>query len=185
MHEQWTKKYYGNHCTVQVCTVQFCFEIKHVRSELAPKYSLQPETGHYLVKAGWPVVLKKFCHWKEADATICICCGANQEPGDPDESDDSWTSQQVSAGWAKVMTVTIPHFRHHHMKYIKKTVRSIEHVWRTMAAERCYICGHCNDCVVNPEYEHPADWLQDLAAFTEMLELRSCPWRCPDKDRPQ
>ena len=27
-------------------------------SELAPKYSLQPETGHYLVKAGWPVVLK-------------------------------------------------------------------------------------------------------------------------------
>ena len=25
MHEQWTKKYYGNHCTVQ-----FCFEIKHV-----------------------------------------------------------------------------------------------------------------------------------------------------------
>ena len=65
-----------------------------VSSELAPKYSLQPETGHYLVKAGWPVVLKKFCHWKEADATICICCGANQEPGDPDESDDSWTSQQ-------------------------------------------------------------------------------------------
>ena len=30
MHEQWTKKYYGNHCTVQFCTVQFCFEIKHV-----------------------------------------------------------------------------------------------------------------------------------------------------------
>ena len=30
MHEQWTKKYYGNHCTVQYCTVQFCFEIKHV-----------------------------------------------------------------------------------------------------------------------------------------------------------
>ena len=89
-------------------------------SELAPKYSLQPETGHYLVKAGWPVVLKKMCHWKEADTTICICCGANQEPGDPNESDDSWTSQQVSAGWAKVMTVTIPHFRHHHMKYIKK-----------------------------------------------------------------
>ena len=29
--------------------------------------------------------------------------GANQEPGDPNESDDSWTSQQVSAGWAKVM----------------------------------------------------------------------------------
>ena len=90
-------------------------------SELAPKYSLQPETGHYLVKAGWPVVLKKMCHWKEADTTICICCGANQEPGDPNESDDSWTSQQVSAGWAKVMTVTIPHFRHHHLKYIKKT----------------------------------------------------------------
>ena len=43
-------------------------------SELAPKYSLQPETGHYLVKAGWPVVLKKMCHWKEADTTICICC---------------------------------------------------------------------------------------------------------------
>ena len=42
----------------------------------APKYSLQPETGHYLVKAGWPVVLKKMCHWKEADTTICICCGA-------------------------------------------------------------------------------------------------------------
>jgi len=154
-------------------------------SELAAQYSLQPETGHYLVKAGWPVVLKKMCHWKEADTTICICCGANQEPGDPNESDDSWTSQQVSAGWAKVMTVTIPHFRHHHMKYIKKTVRSIEHVWRTMAAERCYICGHCNDCVVNLEYEHPADWLEDLSAFTEMLELRSCPWRCPDKDRPQ
>ena len=154
-------------------------------SELAPKYSLQPETGHYLVKAGWPVVLKKMCHWKEADTTICICCGANQEPGDPNESDDSWTSQQVSAGWAKVMTVTIPHFRHHHLKYIKKTVRSIEYVWRTMAAERCYICGHCNDCVVNLEYEHPADWLEDLSAFTEMLELRSCPWRCPDKDRPQ
>ena len=133
-------------------------------SELAPKYSLQPETGHYLVKAGWPVVLKKMCHWKEADTTICICCGANQEPGDPNESDDSWTSQQVSAGWAKVMTVTIPHFRHHHMKYIKKTVRSIEYVWRTMAAERCYICGHCNDCVVNLEYEHPADWLEDLCS---------------------
>ena len=149
------------------------------------KYSLQPETGHYLVKAGWPVVLKKMCHWKEADTTICICCGANQEPGDPNESDDSWTSQQISAGWAKIMTVTIPHFRHHHLKYIKKTVRSIEHVWRTMAAERCYICGHCNDCVVNLEYEHPADWLEDLSAFTEMLELRSCPWRCPDKDRPQ
>ena len=130
-------------------------------------------------------VLKKMCHWKEADTTICICCGANQEPGDPNESDDSWTSRQVSAGWAKVMTVTIPHFRHHHMKYIKKTVRSIEYVWRTMAAERCYICGHCNDCVVNLEYEHPADWLEDLSAFTEMLELRSCPWRCPDKDRPQ
>ena len=30
MHEQWTKKYYGNHCTVQFCTVQFCFAIKHV-----------------------------------------------------------------------------------------------------------------------------------------------------------
>ena len=30
MHEQWTKKYYGNHCTVQYCTVQVCFEIKHV-----------------------------------------------------------------------------------------------------------------------------------------------------------
>ena len=30
MHEQWTKKWYGNHCTVQFCTVQFCFEIKHV-----------------------------------------------------------------------------------------------------------------------------------------------------------
>ena len=143
----------------------------------------KPDT--YLVKAGWPVVLKKMCHWKEADTTICICCGANQEPGDPNESDDSWTSQQVSAGWAKVMTVTIPHFRHHHMKYIKKTVRSIEHVWRTMAAERCYICGHCNDCVVNLEYAHPADWLEDLSALTEMLELRSCPWRCPDKDRPQ
>ena len=28
-------------------------------SELAAQYSLQPETGHYLVKAGWPVVLKK------------------------------------------------------------------------------------------------------------------------------
>ena len=28
-------------------------------AELAPKYSLQPETGHYLVKAGWPVVLRK------------------------------------------------------------------------------------------------------------------------------
>ena len=83
-------------------------------SELAPsKYSLQPETGHYLVKAGWPVVLKKMCHWKEADTTICICCGANQEPGDPNESDDSWTSQQVSAGWAKVMTVTIPHRTYH------------------------------------------------------------------------
>ena len=40
-----------------------------------------------------------------------------------------------------------------------------------MAAERCYICGHCNDCVVNLEYEHPADWLEDLSAFTEMLEL--------------
>ena len=38
-------------------------------SELAPKYSLQPETGHYLVKAGWPVVLKKMCHWKEAEQT--------------------------------------------------------------------------------------------------------------------
>ena len=57
-------------------------------SELALWYSFQPETGHYLVKAGWPVVLKKMCHWKEAD-TICICCGANQEPGDPNESDDS------------------------------------------------------------------------------------------------
>ena len=32
MHEQWTKKYYGNHCTVQYCTVQFCFEIKHATS---------------------------------------------------------------------------------------------------------------------------------------------------------
>jgi hypothetical protein len=153
-------------------------------SELAKQYSFQPKTEHYLVKAGWPAVLKKMCHWKEAD-TICSCCGANQEPGDPNESDDSYTSQQVSAGWAKVMTVTIPHFRHHHMKYIKKTVRSIEYVWRTMAAERCYICGHCNDCVVNLEYEHPADWLEDLSVFTEMLELRSCPWRCPDKDRPQ
>ena len=30
MHEQWTKKYYGNHCTVQFCTVQFCFVLKHV-----------------------------------------------------------------------------------------------------------------------------------------------------------
>ena len=30
MHEQWTKKYYGNHCTVQYCTVKFGFEIKHV-----------------------------------------------------------------------------------------------------------------------------------------------------------
>ena len=30
MHEQWTKKYYGNHCTVQFCTVEFCFAIKHV-----------------------------------------------------------------------------------------------------------------------------------------------------------
>ena len=28
-------------------------------SELALRYSFQPETGHYLVKAGWPVVLKK------------------------------------------------------------------------------------------------------------------------------
>ena len=46
-------------------------------SELAPKYSLQPETGHYLVKAGWPVVLKKMCHWKEADTTICICSCAD------------------------------------------------------------------------------------------------------------
>ena len=101
-------------------TLRHILSFLPVSSELAPKYSLQPETGHYLVKAGWPVVLKKFCHWKEADATICTCCGANQEPGDPDESDDSWTSQQVSAGWAKVMTVTIPHFRHHHMKYIKK-----------------------------------------------------------------
>ena len=88
-------------------------------SELAKQYSFQPKTEHYLVKAGWPAVLKKMCHWKEAD-TICSCCGANQEPGDPNESDDSYTSQQVSAGWAKVMTVTIPHFRHHHMKYIKK-----------------------------------------------------------------
>ena len=43
-----------------------------VSSELAPKYSLQPETGHYLVKAGWPVVLKKKCHWKGANTTICI-----------------------------------------------------------------------------------------------------------------
>jgi len=92
-------------------------------SELALWYSFQPETGHYLVKAGWPVVLKKMCHWKEAD-TICICCGANQEPGDPNESDDSYTSQQVSAGWARVMTVTIPHFYHHHMKYIKKQLEA-------------------------------------------------------------
>ena len=92
-------------------------------SELALRYSFQPETGHYLVKAGWPVVLKKMCHWKEAD-TICICCGANQEPGDPNESDDSYTSQQVSAGWARVMTVTIPHFYHHHMKYIKKQLEA-------------------------------------------------------------
>ena len=46
-------------------------------SELAAKYSLQPETGHYLVKAGWPVVLKKMCHWKEADTTICICSCAD------------------------------------------------------------------------------------------------------------
>jgi len=34
-------------------------------SELATQYSLHPETRHYLVKAGWPVVLKKMCHWKE------------------------------------------------------------------------------------------------------------------------
>ena len=33
MHEQWTKKYYGNHCTVQYCTVQVCFEIKHVMED--------------------------------------------------------------------------------------------------------------------------------------------------------
>ena len=46
-------------------------------SELAPKYSLQPETGHYLVKAGWPVVLKKMCHWKEAGTTICVCSCAD------------------------------------------------------------------------------------------------------------
>ena len=32
-------------------------------SELAPKYSLQPETGHYLVKAGWPVVLEGGRHY--------------------------------------------------------------------------------------------------------------------------
>ena len=150
-------------------------------SELAKQYSFQPKTEHYLVKAGWPAVLKKMCHWKEAD-TICICCGANQEPGDPNESDDSYTSQQVSAGWAKVMTVTIPHFHHHHMKYISKTARSIEHVWKTMAAERCYICGHCNDCIVDVS-EEPADWLEDLAAFAQMLQIRSAPWRCPDKDR--
>ena len=152
-------------------------------SELAKQYLLQPKTEHYLVKAGWPAVLKKMHHSKEAD-TICICCGANQEPGDPNESDDSYTSQQVSAGWAKVMTVTIPHFHHHHMKYISKTVRSIEHVWKTMAAERCYICGHCNDCIVDVS-EEPADWLADLAAFTQMLQIRSAPWRCPDKDRPR
>ena len=46
-------------------------------AELAPKYSLQPETGHYLVKAGWPVVLKKMCHWKEAGTTICVCSCAD------------------------------------------------------------------------------------------------------------
>ena len=34
-------------------------------------------------------------------------------------------------------------------------------------------------------WEQPADWLEDLAAITEMLQVRSCPWRCPDKDRPQ
>ena len=28
-------------------------------SELAKQYSFQPKTEHYLVKAGWPVVLKK------------------------------------------------------------------------------------------------------------------------------
>ena len=116
-------------------------------SELALRYSFRPKTRHYLEKAGWPAVLKKLCHWKEAD-TICICCGAS-----------SYEIYQSKA-------------------------RSIEHVWKTMAAERCYICGHCNDCVVDA-WEQPADWLEDLAAFTEMLELRSCPWRCPDKDRPQ
>ena len=92
-------------------------------SELASQYSFQPQTGHYLVKAGWPAVLKKVYHWKEAD-TICICCGSNKEPGDPNESDNSYTSQQVSAGWAKVMTVTIPHFRHHHMKFLEKQLEA-------------------------------------------------------------
>ena len=82
--------------------------------ELALRYSFQPETGHYLVKAGWPVVLKKMCHWKEAD-TIYICCGAHQEPGDPNESDDSYTSQKVSAGWVidLIMVLQMCHSRHH------------------------------------------------------------------------
>ena len=85
--------------------------------------------------------------------------------GDPNESDDSYTSQQVSAGWAKVMTVTIPHFHHHHMKYISKTARSIEHVWKTMAAERCYICGHCFTTALWMSRSEPADWLADLSCI--------------------
>ena len=121
---------------------------------------------------------------KKASVCKSVCVSKGLCNGDPNESDDSYTSQQVSAGWAKVMTVTIPHFHHHHMKYISKTARSIEHVWKTMAAERCYICGHCNDCIVDVS-EEPADWLADLAAFTQMLQIRSAPWRCPDKDRPR
>ena len=41
-----------------------------------------------------------------------------------------------------------------------------------------------NDCIVDVS-EEPADWLADLAAFTQMLQIRSAPWRCPDKDRPR
>ena len=60
--------------------LRYIFSFVLGSSELALKYSLQPETGHYLVKAGWPVVLKKMGHWKEADTPSVFAAVPTKNP---------------------------------------------------------------------------------------------------------